>query len=87
MTSTALVVLTGIDVIHALALPTLAVKADAIPGRIAVVSIEFVMSGLYAGQCSELCGALHGFMPISVLALSLLFIKNSRTLVDFETVS
>ena len=83
MTSTALVVLTGIDVIHAIALPTLAVKADAIPGRIAVASIEFVMSGLYAGQCSELCGALHGFMPISVLALSLFSSKYLHIRLDF----
>jgi len=63
-----LVALSAVDVIHALALPTLAVKADAIPGRCALVKISIETTGQFSGQCSELCGSMHGFMPIGILA-------------------
>ena len=56
----------SVDVIHAVALPGISVKMDAIPARISdQLGIAFA-SGLYRGQCSELCGSLHGFMPLSV---------------------
>jgi heme/copper-type cytochrome/quinol oxidase subunit 2 len=66
-----LVVLSAVDVIHAIALPTLAVKADAIPGRCVVVRVNCEMPGTFVGQCSELCGANHGFMPLGVSAVCL----------------
>ena len=61
--------LSAVDVIHALALPTLAVKADAIPGRSVIVKISTEISGNFVGQCSELCGAMHGFMPLAIVAI------------------
>ena len=59
-------VLSAVDVIHALAVPTLGVKADAIPGRLVNVRIASDISGIFSGQCSELCGAMHAFMPIQI---------------------
>lgn len=62
----AVVLLSAVDVIHAIALPTLGVKADAIPGRLVSVKISSDVSGSFSGQCSELCGAMHAFMPLQV---------------------
>lgn len=64
-----LVALSAVDVIHAMAIPTLAVKADAIPGRCALVRVSTEVSGSYSGQCSELCGSMHGFMPLNIVAV------------------
>jgi cytochrome c oxidase subunit 2 len=52
------------DVIHSWALPAAGVKMDAIPGRLNQVNLYFNRSGIFYGQCSELCGVNHGFMPI-----------------------
>jgi cytochrome c oxidase subunit 2 len=60
---------TGADVIHAFAVPSLWFKIDAVPGRINERVIEISKPGVYYGQCSELCGARHGYMPIAVEAL------------------
>ena len=57
----------SIDVIHAIALPYLNIKLDSIPGRLVSTKISIELSGLYSGQCSELCGAMHSFMPISFI--------------------
>lgn len=54
------------DVIHSFAVPSLGVKLDCIPGRLNGTSMTTVLPGLYYGQCSELCGAAHGFMPLCV---------------------
>lgn len=51
------------DVIHSWALPQLGVKVDAIPGRVQLVSIKAERTGVFYGQCSELCGVNHAFMP------------------------
>lgn len=59
----------GSDVIHAFAVPSLWFKLDAVPGRINEKVLMVKEPGLYYGQCSELCGARHGFMPIAVEAL------------------
>lgn len=67
-TAYAMVLLLAVDVIHALAVPGLGVKADAIPGRAVLVRLGFSTFGRYTGQCSELCGSLHSFMPLSWLA-------------------
>lgn len=64
------VVITGADVIHCFAVPSLAVKADAIPGRLNQVSFLAKRPGTYYGQCSEICGSDHSFMPIVVEAVS-----------------
>jgi cytochrome c oxidase subunit 2 len=53
-------------VIHAFALPAFGVKIDAVPGRLNEVWFKAEHTGMYYGQCSELCGANHSFMPISI---------------------
>jgi heme/copper-type cytochrome/quinol oxidase subunit 2 len=60
--------ITAADVIHSFAVPSLGLKLDAIPGRINVAYIEILRTGVYFGQCSELCGVNHGFMPIKIIA-------------------
>ena len=62
-------IITGADVIHSFAVPSLWVKMDAVPGRLNEKSFTIEKPGVYYGQCSELCGARHGFMPIAVEAL------------------
>lgn len=60
------VLLTGADVIHAWAVPAFGVKKDAIPGRLNETWFKATRTGTFYGQCSELCGVGHGFMPIVV---------------------
>lgn len=60
---------TASDVIHSFAIPSLWFKIDAVPGRINERVIEVDEPGVYYGQCSELCGAKHGYMPIVIEAL------------------
>lgn len=62
--------MTSSDVIHSWWVPELAVKKDAIPGFINETWTRIDVPGIYRGQCAELCGARHGFMPIVVQALS-----------------
>ena len=57
-------------VIHSWAVPSLGVKMDAIPGRLNETYFNIKEPGMYYGQCSELCGPGHGFMPISIKAIS-----------------
>jgi len=71
ISSVAVLLLSAVDVIHAVAVPSLGIKADAIPGRLAAIRFESDCSGLFAGQCSELCGAMHGFMPVQLLVVSI----------------
>lgn len=60
---------TGADVIHSFSIPALWVKIDAVPGRLNEKTFTIERPGVYYGQCSELCGARHGFMPIAIEAL------------------
>jgi cytochrome c oxidase subunit 2 len=60
---------TGADVIHSFAVPSLWFKLDAVPGRINEKVLFVEKPGVYFGQCSELCGIRHGYMPIVVEAL------------------
>lgn len=60
----------GADVIHSWAVPSFGVKMDAIPGRINQTWFKALREGTYYGQCSELCGARHGYMPIEVKVVS-----------------
>jgi len=62
--------ITSADVIHSWAVPALGVKVDAVPGRINQTFLYINEPGRYFGQCSEICGANHGFMPIEIIALS-----------------
>lgn len=64
------VIVTAADVIHAWAVPAFGVKIDAIPGRLNETWFEAQQEGVYYGQCSELCGAGHGYMPIAVEVVS-----------------
>jgi cytochrome c oxidase subunit II len=61
---------TGAEVIHAFAVPSFGVKIDAIPGRLNETWFKVTKEGTYYGQCSELCGKDHAFMPIAVRAVS-----------------
>ena len=60
---------TATDVLHAWAIPAFGVKLDAVPGRLNETWFRVDRPGLYYGQCSELCGTRHGFMPIMVKAV------------------
>ncbi len=59
------------DVIHSFAIPSLGLKVDAVPGRLNSGGFILTRESIYHGQCSELCGVLHGFMPITVEGVSL----------------
>ncbi|YP_009175354.1 cytochrome c oxidase subunit II (mitochondrion) [Daphnia carinata] len=61
---------TAADVIHSWTIPSLGIKADAIPGRLNQLNVFFNRPGVFYGQCSEICGANHSFMPISVEAIN-----------------
>ena len=62
--------MTSTDVLHSWAVPSLGVKKDAVPGRLNEIWFEADREGIFYGQCSELCGTNHGFMPIEVHAVS-----------------
>jgi cytochrome c oxidase subunit 2 len=61
---------TATDVLHSWAMPAFGVKMDAVPGRINETWFNIEAPGMYYGQCSELCGDFHGFMPIMIDAVS-----------------
>ena len=65
------VLVTSADVIHSWTVPSLGVKADAIPGRLNQLRFFIKRPGIFYGQCSEICGANHSFMPIVVEAIPL----------------
>jgi cytochrome c oxidase subunit 2 len=61
---------TAADVIHAFAVPSFGVKIDAVPGRLNETWFKATKEGVYYGQCSELCGKDHAYMPITVRVVS-----------------
>lgn len=61
---------TAADVLHSWAVPSFGIKIDACPGRLSQVSLFIKREGVYYGQCSEICGVNHGFMPIVVKGVS-----------------
>ena len=67
---TIVVQVTGSDVIHAWTIPAFGVKQDAVPGRLAQLWFKAEKEGVYFGQCSELCGIAHAYMPITVKVVS-----------------
>nr|ADI33895.1 cytochrome c oxidase subunit II [Rhinusa antirrhini]ADI33897.1 cytochrome c oxidase subunit II [Rhinusa antirrhini] len=64
------VIVTSSDVIHSWAIPSLGVKMDATPGRLNQTNFNINRTGLFFGQCSEICGTNHSFMPIVIEAVS-----------------
>jgi len=62
--------ITSSDVLHSWAVPSLGIKVDAVPGRLNQFIVEIKRPGVFYGQCSELCGPFHGFMPIVIQAVS-----------------
>jgi len=64
------ILVTAGDVIHSWAVPAFGIKTDAVPGRINETWVRISREGTYYGQCSELCGVNHGYMPIAVRAVS-----------------
>ena len=62
--------ITASDVIHSFAIPSLGIKTDAVPGRVNQTWTKIDKKGVYYGQCSELCGVNHGFMPIAIEVVS-----------------
>jgi len=89
--------ITSDDVLHSWAVPSLGVKIDAVPGRLNQINIFLKRAGVFYGQCSEICGINHGFMPIKIVSLDTLefwltfankkFIElyNNSFIVDNET--
>nr|YP_009935099.1 cytochrome c oxidase subunit II [Semibalanus cariosus]QNS22941.1 cytochrome c oxidase subunit II [Semibalanus cariosus] len=65
------ILVSSTDVIHSWTVPALSVKADAIPGRLNQLTFLVNRPGLFFGQCSEICGANHSFMPIVVESISM----------------
>ncbi|WP_407941005.1 cytochrome c oxidase subunit II [Ollibium composti] len=64
------VLVTGADVIHSFAMPAFGIKVDAVPGRINETWFKAEKEGIFYGQCSELCGKDHAFMPIAIRVVS-----------------
>ena len=62
--------ITATDVLHSWAIPSLGLKIDAVPGRLNQILVQPTRSGIFFGQCSEICGANHGFMPITIYCVS-----------------
>lgn len=62
-------IVSGADVIHSWTIPSLGVKADAIPGRLNQLSLNFNRVGTFFGECSEICGANHRFIPIMIIVI------------------
>ena len=61
---------TGADVIHSFAIPAFGIKIDSIPGRLNETWFKADKVGIYYGQCDQLCGKFHGFMPIEIHVVS-----------------
>jgi len=64
------ILITAADVLHSWAIPSFGIKVDACPGRLNQASLFIKREGTFYGQCSEICGVNHGFMPIVIKAVS-----------------
>jgi cytochrome c oxidase subunit 2 len=62
--------ITSADVLHSWAIPSLGIKVDACPGRLNNIDLFIKREGTFYGQCSEICGVNHGFMPVVIEAVS-----------------
>nr|YP_010271965.1 cytochrome c oxidase subunit II [Marphysa victori]UKB88228.1 cytochrome c oxidase subunit 2 [Marphysa victori] len=70
MNSEIRILVTAADVIHSWTIPSMGIKADAIPGRLNQLGFSTTRPGIFYGQCSEICGANHSFMPIAIEIVS-----------------
>nr|QNV11595.1 cytochrome c oxidase subunit II [Lithax obscurus] len=70
------ILITATDVIHSWTIPSLSVKADATPGRLNQANFLINRPGMFFGQCSEICGTNHSFMPIMVESISIKYFIN-----------
>lgn len=71
------IIVSRVDVIHSWTIPALGIKADAVPGRLNQLLLIFKRVGLFRGQCSEICGANHSFIPIILSVVPRIdFLKN-----------
>nr|QOI72733.1 cytochrome c oxidase subunit II [Gloydius saxatilis changdaoensis] len=69
------IVVTAEDVLHSWAIPSLGIKVDAVPGRLNQIPLATSRTGIFFGQCSEICGANHSFMPIAAEAIPLYYFE------------
>nr|DBA43587.1 TPA_asm: COX2 [Bombus impetuosus] len=69
-------IITSLDVIHSWTIPSLGIKVDAVPGRINQLNLFSIRPGIYFGQCSEICGMNHSFMPIMLESTSYNYFLN-----------
>nr|QGT34987.1 cytochrome c oxidase subunit II [Orthonychiurus folsomi] len=75
--------ITAADVLHSWTIPSLGIKADAVPGRLNQVNFSCNAPGMYFGQCSEICGTNHSFMPIAMEVIPMnFFTKWMKTSLD-----
>jgi len=65
-----MLLITSADVLHSFAIPSFGIKMDACPGRLNATTFVILRDGIYFGQCSELCGVNHAYMPIMVTAVN-----------------
>ena len=70
------IIVTAKDVLHSFAVPSLGIKMDAVPGRLNQITLFIFKPGIYYGQCSELCGVNHAFMPIVLHSVSFDIFQN-----------
>nr|YP_010000277.1 cytochrome c oxidase subunit II [Serilophus lunatus]QOD96124.1 cytochrome c oxidase subunit II [Serilophus lunatus] len=82
MESLVRIIVTADDVLHSWAVPSLGVKTDAIPGRLNQTSFLTTRPGIFYGQCSEICGANHSFMPIVVESAPLSYFEDWSSLLS-----
>ena len=76
-------IITSTDVLHCWAVPSLGVKLDACPGRLNQIGLFINNQGFYYGQCSEICGVNHGFMPIGIVGVNFYIVDNQNNM-DFD---
>lgn len=79
------VLITADDVLHSWAVPSLGIKIDAVPGRLNQTAFIVSRPGVFYGQCSEICGANHSFMPVVVEAIPLKHFETWSTLILEDT--
>lgn len=73
--TTTRILISSEDVLHSWAVPSLGIKTDAIPGRLNQATLIITRPGVYYGQCSEICGANHSFIPITIEAVPLTYFE------------
>ena len=74
---------TAADVLHCWAVPSFGIKVDACPGRLSQASLFIKREGVYYGQCSEICGVNHGFMPIGIVGVDF-YVFADQNNIDFD---